>query len=93
MWSVFQYYVEKIRNQNYNIIDKNSNISLFHNLFDIKDGEDCINDIMNFLYEINECDDYNKLSEETSLQKKIKEQLLCNEKFYLGLGVLKKENY
>lgn len=48
MWSVFQYYVEKIRNQNYNIIDKNSNISLFHNLFDIKDGEDCINDIMNF---------------------------------------------
>ena len=93
MWSVFRYYVEKIRNQNYNIIDKNSNISLFHNLFDIKDGEDCINDIMNFLYEINEYDDYNKLSEETSLQKKIKEQLLCNEKFYLSLGVLKKENY
>ena len=45
------------------------------------------------MYEINECEDYNKLSEETTLQKKIKEQLLLNEKFYLGLGVLKEENY
>lgn len=90
---MFQYYVEKIRNQNYNIIDKNSNISLFHNLFDIKDGEDCINDIMNFVYGVNQCSDYKELSENTTLQKKIKESLINNQKFYLGLGVLRKEIY
>ena len=82
-----------LSNQIYNIVDKNSNISLFHNLFIVKDGESCIDDIINFVYEINECNDYNKLPEETTLQKKIKEQLLLNEKFYLGLGVLKEENY
>lgn len=82
-----------LSNQIYNIVDKNSNISLFHNLFVVKDGKSCIPDIINFVYEINECDDYNKLSEKTTLQKKIKEQLLLNGKFYLGLGVLKEENY
>ena len=82
-----------LSNQIYNIVDKNSNISLFHNLFVVKDGKSCIPDIINFVYEINECDDYNKLSEKTILQKKIKEQLLLNGKFYLGLGVLKEENY
>lgn len=78
-----------LSNQIYNILDKNSNISLFHNLFVVKDGESCIDDIINFVYEINECDDYNKLSEETTLQKKIKEQLLKDKEFYLGLGILK----
>lgn len=46
---------------------------------------------MNFVYGINKCSDYKKLSEETILQKKIKEQLLNGEKFYLGLGVLKQD--
>ena len=50
---------------------------------------DNIDDIINFVYEIKECDDYNKLSEETTLQKKIKEQLLNDKEFYLGLGILK----
>lgn len=82
-----------LSNQICSILDKNSNISLFHNLFDIKDGEDGINDIMNFVYRINACNDYNTLSEQTILQRRIKEKLLKGEKFYLGLGVLKKENY
>ena len=82
-----------LSNQICSILDKNSNISLFHNLFDIRDGEDCINDIMNFVYRINACNDYNTLSEQTILQRRIKEKLLKGEKFYLGLGVLKKENY
>lgn len=48
---------------------------------------------MNFVYRINACNDYNTLSEQTILQRRIKEKLLKGEKFYLGLGVLKKENY
>lgn len=82
-----------LSNQIYNILDKNSNISLFRNLFDIKDGEDCVNDIMNFVYGINKCNDYKELSENTTLQKKIKAKLLNNHKFYLGLGVLREETY
>ena len=45
---------------------------------------------MNFVYGINMCNDYNILSEQTILQRKIKEKILKGEKFYLGLGVLKK---
>ena len=82
-----------LSNQIYNILEKNSNIFLFHNLFDIRDGEDCSNDIMNFVYGVNQCSDYKKLSENTTLQKKIKESLINNQKFYLGLGVLRKEIY
>ena len=82
-----------LSNQIYSILDKDSNISLFHNLFDVKNGEDCINDIMNFVYEINICNDYNELSEKTILQRKIKEKLLQGKKFYLGVGVLKGKNY
>lgn len=78
-----------LSNQIYNVLDKNSNISLFRNLFEIKDGEDCVDDIMNFVYGINNCNDYKELPENTTLQKKIKEKLLDGEKFYLGLGVLK----
>lgn len=78
-----------LSNQIYNMLDKSSNISLFHNLFVVEDGENCIDDILNFVYEINECDDYNQLSEKTSLQKKIKERLLKDKKIYLGLGILK----
>lgn len=78
-----------LSNQIYNILDKNTNISNFHDLFVVSDGENCINDIINFVYGINECNDYKTLSEETTLQKKIKNKLLSEEKFYLGLGILK----
>lgn len=77
-----------LSNQIYNMINKNSNISLFHTLFNVKDGENCINDILNFVYETNECENYNQLSEKTSLQKMIKDKLINNNKFYLGLGTL-----
>jgi hypothetical protein len=78
-----------LSNQIYKIIDKDTNISKFHALFNVEDGDNCISDILNFVYEIDKCDDYNKLLEKTSLQKKIKKQLLNGKKFYLGLGVLK----
>ena len=73
-----------------NIVDDNSNIKQFTKLFDIKKGEECTSDILNFVCEQKECDDYHKLPENTSLQKKIKECLLEGKKFFLGIGLLKK---
>lgn len=75
--------------QIYEIIDKNSNISKFHDLFDVTEGEDCINDILNFVYGIDQCEDYSLLPTNTTLQSNIKNELLNGKKFYLGLGILK----
>lgn len=78
-----------LSNQIYEIIDKNSNISKFHDLFNIIEGEECINDILNFVYEVDRREDYSLLTTNTTLQRKIKDQLLNGKIFYLGLGVLK----
>lgn len=78
-----------LSNQIYEIVDKDTNISRFHELFDIIDGEDCTSDILNFVYETDVCDDYSRLPENTALQKQIKEQLLKGKKFYIGIGTLK----
>lgn len=75
--------------QIYEIIDENSNISKFHDLFDVTEGEECINDILNFVYGIDECEDYSLLPTNTTLQSNIKNELLNGKIFYLGLGVLK----
>lgn len=71
------------------IIDSNSNIANFYNLFNVKTGGDCLEDILNFVYNLKECNDYSLLEENTKLQKIIKYELLNNKKLYLGLGVLK----
>ena len=79
-----------LSNEIYDIIDKNSNIAKFHDLFNVEDGqEDCIDDILDFVFEIDKCNEYSLLSESTSLQRKVKEQLLEGISFYIGLGVLK----
>lgn len=75
--------------QIYEIIDENSNISKFYDLFDVTEGEECINDILNFVYGIDECEDYSLLPTNTTLQSNIKNKLLNGKIFYLGLGVLK----
>lgn len=71
------------------IMDKNSNISKFNDLFDVTEGEECINDILNFVYGIDRCEDYSLLSTNTTLQSNIKNELLNGKIFYLGVGVLK----
>ena len=71
------------------IINKDTNISKFYNLFDVIDGENCIKDILDFVYGLEKCNNYNELQENTTLQKQIKIALLNNENFYLGLGMLK----
>ena len=78
-----------LSNQIYNLLDKNSNIAQFHRLFSIKEGENCNDDILNFVYEVKKCESYRDLAENTTLQKKIKEQLINGHCFYLGLGTLK----
>lgn len=77
----------------YMLIDKDSNISKFHDLFKITKGEDCIHDILKFVYNMDECSDYNLLDEKTSLQRKIKKSLLDGNIFYAGIGVLKNNLY
>lgn len=80
-----------LSNQINTIIDSNSNIAKFYNLFEVQDGQDAIKDILNFVFNMQECDDYNNLLENTSLQRLLKKQLLENKSLKIGLGRLKKE--
>ena len=74
-------------------LDKNYNINKFYNLFDVVDGEDCICDILNFVYQKQDCKNYNELQENTTLQKIIKKELIDGNIFYIGKGILKNKNY
>lgn len=80
-----------LSNQINEIIDSNSNIAKFYNLFEVEDGIDAKKDILNFVFNIQECDSYNNLSENTSLQKLLKKQLIENKSLKIGCGKLKKE--
>lgn len=72
------------------MLDKNSNIVKFQELFGIKQDKNGIDDILNFVFNLRECDDYNNLSEETSLQRKIKAFLINGGTIYDGYGELKR---
>ena len=78
-----------LSNQIHNIVDNNSNISKFYDIFKVSDGDNCISDILNFVYNLDVCDNYLNLEEKTSLQKIIKQELLNGNIFYLGMGILK----
>ena len=80
-----------LSNQINTIIDANSNIAKFYRLFEVKDGPDATKDILNFVFNIQECKDYNTLTENTTLQKILKQQLLENKELKIGLGKLKNE--
>lgn len=78
-----------LSNQINAIIDKNSNIAKFYNLFEVKDGLDATKDILDFVFNVQECSNYNDLVEDTSLQKLLKQQLLKNKELKIGWGKLK----
>lgn len=78
-----------LSNQLHNIIDNNSNISKFYNLFNVSNGDNCISDILNFVYNLDACDNYLNLEENTTLQRIIKQELIKENIFYLGMGILK----
>ncbi len=73
------------------LLKDGSNILKFSKLFDITSKENCMNDILNFVYGILSCDDYNTLQEDTYLQRKIKEELLNGVIIKIGIGKLKEE--
>ena len=79
-----------LSNQINSIIDSNSNISKFYRLFEVKDGPDATKDILNFVFNIQEYDNYNNLIEDTSLQRLLKKQLIENKSIKIGWGKLKK---
>lgn len=70
------------------IIDKDSNIAKFYKLFEVKDGVDATKDILNFVFNVQECSNYDNLKENTSLQKILKKQLIENKKLKIGCGKL-----
>lgn len=74
-----------------NLINDNSNIKIFSKLFDVVDGKNCINDILNFVYDKLNCEDYNTLQENTYLQRKIKKELINGVIIKIGIGKLKEE--
>jgi len=78
-----------LSNQINDIIDKDSNIAKFYNLFDVKDGLDATKDILNFVFNVQKCSNYKELVEDTSLQKLLKQQLLKNKEMKIGVGKLK----
>lgn len=87
----FKYYCDSwlLSSEVHSLLNSNSNIYQFYQLFWVEDGENCISDILNFLYHKNEMVDYTTLQENTYLQKKIKQELINGTIFHLGLGILK----
>ena len=89
----FKYYCNSwlLSDEIHSLLNQNSNIYQFYQLFQVEKGEDCVSDILNFLYHKNEMVDYNTLQEDTYLQKIVKKELLNGTIFHLGIGVLKEE--
>lgn len=61
-------------------------------MFNVIIEKDGLNDILNFVFNVTECNNYTKLNETISLQIKLKEMLLNNERLTIGIGVLNKFN-
>lgn len=78
-----------LSNQIRKLLPDNSNIAKFHDMFNIIETEECVDDILNFVYNIRSIDNYNNLVEDTSLQRKIKQYLLEGKTIRKGIGVLK----
>lgn len=78
-----------LSNQIRKLLPDNSNIAKFHDMFNIIEAEECVDDILNFVYNIRSIENYNNLAEDTSLQRKIKQYLLEGKAIRKGIGVLK----
>lgn len=87
----YNYYCDSwlLSRQVHNLADINSNIYKFYNLFDVKDGYDCISDVLFNVYSLDKRINYKNLPSNTSLQKTIKEFLINGGIIKLGSGVLK----
>ncbi len=88
----YQYYCESwlLSKDITKLLDSNSNIAKFQQLFDITEGKDAIKDILNFVFDLQQIDSYYNLPERTSLQSKIKDLLINGKEIHIGIGNLKK---
>lgn len=71
------------------MLDENSNIKKFQDLFEIQSSKNGIDDVLNFVFNLKKCDNYNELPETTGLQKSIKKFLIYNGTIYEGYEELK----
>ena len=72
------------------VIDNNSNIYNFYTLFNVTTSNSTANeDILEFVFKFQNCDNYATLPENTSLQKILKEMLLKDIPLHVGIGLLK----
>ena len=72
------------------VIDDNSNIYNFYALFNVTPLDStATEDILEFVFKLQNCNNYNALPENTSLQKILKEMLLKDNPLHLGIGLLK----
>ena len=88
-----EYYCESwlLSKEVLNLLDNNSNILKFSNLFDIKSGSDCKKDILNFVFNEALPVKYEALKDNTSLQRNLKNLLLNNGIIKIGIGRLKED--
>lgn len=87
----YKYYCDSwiLSKQLRELVNENTNIYKFYDLFDVLNGDDCNIDILNYVYQIKDISDFTKLEENSSLQKILKAELIKNKKFKLGRGILK----
>lgn len=87
----YEYFCESwlLSKQIQELLEENSNITKFYKMFNVIEGKECIDDILNFVYNIRECDNYNSLQENTLLQKKLKSMLIDGKTIKTGIGILK----
>lgn len=58
-------------------------------MFEILEEKDGLDDVLNFVFNVKEINDYAELEENTSLQIKGKQMLLKNKTITIGIGILK----
>lgn len=73
-------------------VDEKSNIAQFYNLFNVVEKDDALSDVLNYIFNLKECDNFNALPQNTSLQRKVKEILINGGIIKSGLGILKSLN-
>ncbi len=88
----YNYYCNSwlLSKQIHKIVDESSNIYKFYELFDVVEGTNCLEDILNFVYGDMKITNYQDLSTKTSLQARIKEYLISGKEIKIGMGRLKR---
>ena len=69
----------------------NSNIAYFASLFDLLIEEDAKEDLLHYVFKLEKIEDLNLLSEETTLEKVIKQMWINNIVIHKSIGILKEK--